>query len=57
MSDKETLLKLADEIEVLPLPKVTTPAALDVRVMVISRLVRLADEVRAAAGKVEDPLP
>ena len=57
MSDKELLLKLADEIEVLPLPKVTTPAALDVRVMVISRLVRLADEVRAAAAKMEEPLP
>lgn len=39
MSDKELLLKLADEIEVLPLPRLTSPASLD---------------VRAAAAKMEE---
>jgi len=50
MNDKESLLKLADEIEMLPLPRLSTPAGVDVRVLVITRLVRLAEEVRAAVA-------
>jgi len=46
MNDKEKLLLLADQIEMLPLPRLDSSEAQTVKMRVIKRIVETADEIR-----------